>query len=57
MRITVTAKIQVIVTPEQGKILKETMQTYCEACNYVANYIYQTHNLQQLSLNKILYRD
>jgi len=57
MQITVTAKIQVTVTPEQCKVLEETMQTYCDACNYVANYIYQTHNLQQFSLNQRLYRD
>jgi len=49
MQITVTAKIQVIVTSEQRKVLEKTMQTYCDACNYVANYIYQAHNLQPFS--------
>ncbi len=56
MKITTTAKVQVTVAPEQSELLEKTMQAYCDACNYVANYIYQTHNLKQFSLNKKLYR-
>lgn len=55
MQFTVTAKIQVIVTSEQCKLLDETFETYRKACNFVANYIYQTHDLKQFSLNKALY--
>lgn len=57
MQVTVTAKIQVAVPPEQRKLLDETMKTYRNACNYVANYVFQTHDLKQFSLNKKLYRD
>jgi len=57
MKLTVTAKVQVAVASEQSKMLDKTMQVYCDACNYVANYIYQTHNLKQYSLNQKLYRD
>ena len=57
MRITVTAKIQVRVAPEQRELLDVTMDTYRSACNFVANYIFQTHDLKQFSLNKALYYD
>ena len=57
MQITTTAKIQVHVAPEQRELLDVTMDTYRSACNFVANYIFQTHDLKQLSLNKALYYD
>ena len=55
MQLTVTAKIQVKVLPEQRQLLDETLETYRNACNFVANYVYQTHDLKQFSLNKALY--
>ena len=55
MQFTVTAKIQVMVSPEQRQLLDVTLGTYRKACNFVANYVYQTHDLQQFSLNKALY--
>lgn len=55
MQITVTAKIQLQVVPEQRELLDVTMDTYRSACNFVANYIFQTHDLKQSSLNKALY--
>lgn len=55
MLFTVTAKIQIIVSLEQSQLLDETLETYRNACNFVANYVYQTHNLKQFSLNKALY--
>lgn len=33
------------------------MNAYSNACNCVANYIFQTHDLKQFSLNKALYYD
>ena len=57
MQITITAKIQIQVSSEQCELLDTTMDTYRNACNFVANYIFQTHNLKQLSLNKVLYYD
>lgn len=57
MQITTTAKIQIQVTPEQRELLDATMDTYRSACNFVANYIFQTHNLKQFSLNNVLYYD
>lgn len=55
MEFTVTAKVQIIVSPDQRQMLDETLEAYRQACNFVANYIYQTHDLKQLSLNKALY--
>ena len=57
MQITTTAKIQVQVAPEQRELLDGTMDIYRDACNYVANYVFQTHDLKQFSLNKALYYD
>ena len=55
MQFTVTAKIQIVVTFEQRKLLDETLDVYRNACNFVANYVYQTYDLKQFSLNKALY--
>ena len=57
MQITTTAKIQIQVAPEPRELLDATMDTYRSACNFVANYIFQTHDLKQRSLNKVLYYD
>ena len=56
MEFTVTAKVRIDVSPEQGKLLDGTMEAYRRACNFAANYVYQTHDLKQHSLNKALYR-
>ncbi|MBQ3334846.1 MAG: transposase [Eubacteriaceae bacterium] len=55
MEFTVTAKVQIIVSPDQRQMLDKTLEAYRQACNFVANYIYQTQDLKQLSLNKALY--
>lgn len=54
-QITVTAKIQIITTPNDKVCLDKTMSSYTAACNYVSNYIFRTHDLKQFSLNKALY--
>lgn len=54
---TVTAKIQIIVNDEERSFLEKTMIQYRNACNYVSEYIYKTHDLSQASLNKVLYLD
>jgi len=57
MQVTITAKIQVKVSPAERSLLDETMEQYRDACNYVSNYVFQTHNLKQASLNDKLYRE
>ena len=54
-QMTVTAKIQISATTDDKVLLDETMSVYSDACNYVSDYVFQTHDLKQFSLNKILY--
>lgn len=54
-QITITAKVQIVATDADKALLDETMSVYRDACNYVSNYVFQTHDLKQFSLNKTLY--
>ena len=54
-QMTITAKIQIVATDADKVLLDETMSAYRDACNYVSNYVFQTHDLKQFSLNKALY--
>ena len=56
-QLTITAKVQIIVTDADKTLLEETMSAYCDACNYVSDYVFKTHNLSQVQLNKALYYD
>lgn len=55
MQMTVTAKIQLVVSAENCELLNSTANAYRNACNFVSEYIFRTHNLKQFSLNKELY--
>lgn len=55
MQMTVTAKIQLVVSAEHCELLNSTANAYRNACNFVSEYIFRTHNLKRLSLNKGLY--
>ena len=54
-QMTITAKIQIIATEADKVLLDETMSVYRNACNYVSDYVFRTHDLKQFSLNKALY--
>ena len=54
-QMTVTAKIQIVATETDKVLLDETMSVYRNACNYVSDYVFRTHDLKQFSLNKVLY--
>ena len=54
-QMTITAKVQIVVTDTDKVLLDETMSVYRDACNYVSDYVFQTHDLKQFSLNKVLY--
>ena len=54
-QMTVTAKIQISVDADSKVLLDETMSVYSDACNYVSDYVFRTHDLKQFSLNKVLY--
>ena len=48
-KMTVTAKIQVSVSEVEQTLLDKTMSVYRDACNYVSNYVFKTHDLKQFS--------
>ena len=54
-QMTITAKVQIVATDTDKVLLNKTMSVYCDACNYVSDYVFQTHDLKQFSLNKVLY--
>ncbi len=54
-QMTVTAKIQISVDTDSKVLLDETMSVYSDACNFVSDYVFHTHDLKQFSLNKVLY--
>ena len=54
-QMTVTAKIQISVNADSKVLLDETMSVYSDACNYVSDYVFHTHDLKQFSLNRVLY--
>ena len=53
-QMTITAKVQIVATDADKVLLDETMSVYRNACNYVSDYVFQTHDLKQFSLNKVL---
>ena len=54
-QMAITAKVQIVATDADKVLLDETMSVYRDACNYVSDYVFQTHDLKQFSLNKVLY--
>lgn len=56
-QMTVTAKIQISVSDTDKMLLDNIMSVYRDACNYVSDYVFRTHDIRQFSLNKVLYSD
>ena len=54
-QITLTAKVRISVTPEESILLDETMSTFTDACNLISDFVFQTRDLKQFSINKALY--
>ena len=55
MEQTITAKLQILVNPSDKQVLCDTMKAYSDACNYVSEYIYKTHNLSRYSVQEDTY--
>lgn len=51
----ITAKLQILVNPSDKQILCDTMKAYSDACNYVSEFIYKTHNLSRYSVQEDTY--
>lgn len=54
---TITAKIKIEPNINDIALLDKTMTVYKQACNYVSEYVFDTHDLKQASINKALYYD
>lgn len=52
---TVTAKLQISVSPSDQQKLCDTMRAYSAACNYVSGYIFETHDLSRYSVQEKTY--
>lgn len=52
---TITLKIKITPNESDMLILNATMSAYKQACNFVSDYIFKSHDLKQASLNKNLY--
>ena len=57
MEITLTAKVRLDVSKQARPLLKESMDRYRDACNYVSEYVCRTYELRSIELHKALYRD
>ena len=56
-QMTVTAKVQIVTSDTDKVLLNKTMSVYRDACNYVSEYVFRTHDLKQSSLNTALYSE
>ena len=56
MKITITAKIQILPNKEQIKLFNKTLNEYTKGCNFVSKIVYETKNLNKAKLQKITYR-
>lgn len=52
MEQTVTAKIQIKPDSQAKQMLEQAMSVYKDACNFVAGYVFETHQLKQIPLQK-----
>ena len=55
IELTVTAKLLIKPTEEQKTLLLEAGRAFSKACNYVSDIVFDTHNLNQISLQKQTY--
>lgn len=55
MKQTITAKLQILVNPSDRDNICSTMKAYSDACNYVSEYIYRTHNLSRYRIQENTY--
>lgn len=52
---TITMKVQIYADVMQKQLLLNTLQAYTDACNFVSDYVFDTHELKQACLNQVLY--
>jgi len=54
---TITAKIRIYTSENQAESLMMTTNAYRTACNWLSKHIFETKNLNQVSLNNLYYSD
>jgi putative transposase len=52
-----TAKVQLLVTPERASALRKTLETANAACNYISNQAWDHKTFRQFSLHGLTYHD
>jgi IS605 OrfB family transposase len=57
LELTITAKTKLNPTHEQAELLLETGRAFCRACNHVSDIVFETHELSQIKLQKLVYAD
>ena len=55
MELTKTAKVQIYVSDDNKTLLLDSMRAYCDACNFISDYIYACEDLSQISVQKQTY--
>lgn len=51
----ITMKIKLLTSDQEAKNLQRTMEAYRDVCNYVSEYIFETHIMKQKELHDRLY--
>ncbi|MCI5952103.1 MAG: transposase, partial [Anaerostipes sp.] len=44
-QMTITAKVQIVADDTDKVLLDKTMSVYRDACNFVSEYVFRTHDL------------
>ncbi|MDQ0416166.1 IS605 OrfB family transposase [Croceifilum oryzae] len=57
MKITITAKLKILVLEDQQPLFIQTFQAYQNGCNYVSDIVHETHNLTQAKLHNLTYEE
>lgn len=53
--VVLTAKVKIVVTPQESKLLDETMEAYRKACNFISDYVYEKHEVIGRKVHDALY--
>ncbi|WP_373229259.1 RNA-guided endonuclease TnpB family protein [Cohnella sp.] len=56
MKLTLTAKVKIMPTPEQIALLRQTLQAYRHACNFVSKQVFETNERSKAKLHLLTYR-
>jgi len=57
VKVTLTAKVKIMPSPEQAEQLMQTLRAYRQACNRVSQLVFESRMLAVPGLHKVVYRD